>query len=453
MHLQGHYSALFVDSDVNLMRHIGGTPDAGSRLPATFCVTAERATKVILDSSWNFSALFLNPVLRGPGAQGGLGVLRAARRHRPAMPVYVLYGDEPPFTRQEMDRLGVTDSIRKPLDPESLWRRAGLHALDHATSVRNAPDGEPSPEYLAVPAMDFIAGAPSVFDVYVRLPTGRFLKILEAKDSFTPDRVLGYVSRGVTHFFLKKESVARCVNYCDLLAQYVIESGDVSQELKTVETMNLGQQVVRKIRDEGLRPAHLDFAWAFLSRTHGLLKASGVDRQAFVERFLSTAVAYEDAVATTFVAGLVGLALEIEAELTFHAVGLAALLHDVGLYGLPEAVQHGDRTRMSAEERALYDTHPELGARLLSAVEGIEQAVIQAVEQHHERRDNLGFPGKAKATDINRVAEIVGISAEFVRLMKMEKARPGTDARTEMRENVFDGYSLPVVDAFRKVFC
>jgi HD-GYP domain-containing protein (c-di-GMP phosphodiesterase class II) len=88
---------------------------------------------------------------------------------------------------------------------------------------------------------------------------------------------------------------------------------------------------------------------------------------------------------------------------------------------------------------------------MLRQIRGVEPVVIQAVEQHHERRSRKGFPYRLGSGNINRVSEIIGISDEFVHLIGKCKV-DGSDPFKLMESTVFHGFSSPVITAFQMIF-
>ncbi|MDP8959637.1 MAG: diguanylate cyclase [Actinomycetota bacterium] len=68
---------------------------------------------------------------------------------------------------------------------------------------------------------------------------------------------------------------------------------------------------------------------------------------------------------------------------------LAALLHDVGMLGVPDSVLFKPGP-LSQEEWRLMQTHPEDGYALI--VDAVHPDVAQAVLAHHERADGSGYP-------------------------------------------------------------
>jgi HD-GYP domain-containing protein (c-di-GMP phosphodiesterase class II) len=90
-----------------------------------------------------------------------------------------------------------------------------------------------------------------------------------------------------------------------------------------------------------------------------------------------------------------------------YQVEVAALLHDIGKIGVPDAIlkKNGPLTQ---EERAVINKHPEYSWSILRLFPGLEAASLYALH-HHESFDGTGYPAKLKATDIPTVSRIVSV--------------------------------------------
>ncbi|WP_354700783.1 hypothetical protein DSM112329_01072 [Paraconexibacter sp. AEG42_29] len=85
----------------------------------------------------------------------------------------------------------------------------------------------------------------------------------------------------------------------------------------------------------------------------------------------------------------------------------AALVHDVGKIGVPDAVLF-KRGRLSAAEMALVRRHADLGAQIASEVLGAEQAAW--VRGHHERHDGRGYPDGLRAGGVPAGARLLALA-------------------------------------------
>jgi putative two-component system response regulator len=110
---------------------------------------------------------------------------------------------------------------------------------------------------------------------------------------------------------------------------------------------------------------------------------------------------------------------------TLRNLTLGALLHDIGKLGVPESVLLKRREERTAEERAVYERHPELGARILSPIESLAET-LPFILQHHERRDGSGYPEGVSGEALRREIEILA-AANFQDGARTESALLVTD--------------------------
>jgi len=85
-----------------------------------------------------------------------------------------------------------------------------------------------------------------------------------------------------------------------------------------------------------------------------------------------------------------------------------AYLHDIGKIGLPDAVLLKPG-KLTAAERSLIETHPELGYRLLKKIQFLEGAA-ELVLTHHESYDGRGYPRGLKGKDIPLSARLFAVA-------------------------------------------
>ena len=82
--------------------------------------------------------------------------------------------------------------------------------------------------------------------------------------------------------------------------------------------------------------------------------------------------------------------LGLDAE-TQRTIEIAALLHDVGKIGVPDAILRKPGRLSDADFEAIKQ-HPAMGAVIVGAVPGFE-GTLDAIRHHHERWDGGGYPG------------------------------------------------------------
>lgn len=98
--------------------------------------------------------------------------------------------------------------------------------------------------------------------------------------------------------------------------------------------------------------------------------------------------------------------LQLE-ETDFYQLEVAALLHDIGKIGVPDAILKKEG-KLTDEERALMNKHPEYSWSILRLFPGLDKASLYALH-HHESYDGTGYPGGLKGEEIPIGSRIVSV--------------------------------------------
>jgi diguanylate cyclase (GGDEF)-like protein len=100
----------------------------------------------------------------------------------------------------------------------------------------------------------------------------------------------------------------------------------------------------------------------------------------------------------------VGEALGLD-ERTLKQLELGALLHDIGKIGIPSDIL-SKPGRLTAAERQIVQTHPELGEKIIAPIDRLE-SVCPIVRHCHERWDGAGYPDGIFGEDIPLESRII----------------------------------------------
>ena len=107
----------------------------------------------------------------------------------------------------------------------------------------------------------------------------------------------------------------------------------------------------------------------------------------------------------------IGLRLEY-APGDLEALGLAALLHDIGMFAIPDAILRKPEA-LSPEETATVRRHPETGRSVLAPWGAAMPWLAQTAYEHHELEDGSGYPRGLKGEQISEFAKIVGLASTY----------------------------------------
>ncbi|MCD6309996.1 MAG: GAF domain-containing protein [Candidatus Eremiobacteraeota bacterium] len=144
------------------------------------------------------------------------------------------------------------------------------------------------------------------------------------------------------------------------------------------------------------------------------------------------------------------IAMELDSELLKDDMFRYALvLHDVGKIGVPDSILSKPGP-LTEEEREVIEMHPEAGAKIISPVKFLKQAV-DMVRYHQERWDGGGYPRGLKGEEIPLVARIIAVADAFDAITSDRPYRKGRDidyAVAEIKRNSGTQFDPEVVDAF-----
>ena len=118
-------------------------------------------------------------------------------------------------------------------------------------------------------------------------------------------------------------------------------------------------------------------------------------------------------------------------EATRDTVSVAALLHDVGKIGVPDAILRKPG-KLTDEEFEAVKQHPQMGAVMVGAVPGLEKT-LDAVRHHHERWDGDGYPFGLKGEETPLMARLMAVADAFSAMTTNRPYRRGMDREVALR--------------------
>ncbi len=451
-------SILVAELDKDFLNSVHSDPKINILAPISVA-TVKDAQLALANRTNRFLAIVINPYIDRTNC---LSVIRFARINRPTTPIFVIHDDEPPFNEEEQKLLGIEATLKKPITYSHIVDLIAPHIIsldsNHIESQLEAPIGKEvtveDSNFISIRSEDFLAGSKSIFNLFVRLASGRYIKILNTHESFDPERLMSYFKKGVTTFYLEKSAQIDYLNYCDRLATAFIKSKKLSLDIKIKGTLVHGEETMNFLKSQGLNSGTIQFAQNFVKNVELLIQNSKFLKNEKIISFVNDFAKYDHAVSVTMIASLLGRALTFDGERAVKILGLATLLHDIGLVGLPEECQFEDESLLSPMVLTEYRKHPLTGSQILAELQ-LDQMILQGVEQHHERRTRTGFPAKLGVGSINKIAEIIGISDDFIRIVRKFNKDPILQiyqVYSEMNNNVFQHFSYDIVEGFRKVF-
>jgi len=114
----------------------------------------------------------------------------------------------------------------------------------------------------------------------------------------------------------------------------------------------------------------------------------------------------------------IGRAMGLEGN-ELSEIEIAALLHDIGLMGMPGPVAMKGVDSMSIADKKMYMEHPLRGQATLNIINELKQVGV-LVNAHHERLDGKGFPEGLAGEAIPLGSRIIAVADAYDRIVNSE---------------------------------
>lgn len=126
---------------------------------------------------------------------------------------------------------------------------------------------------------------------------------------------------------------------------------------------------------------------------------------------------------TCIVSLLVAEEMQMNHRTAQEKLALGALIHDIGMRFVPEAIKKKPKHTWTAEELAVYEQHPIRGAEMLRDLKDISHDVLLIVAEHHETAHGTGFPKKLRDVKVSPFGRIVAVSNQFADLVFTDEGK------------------------------
>jgi HD-GYP domain-containing protein (c-di-GMP phosphodiesterase class II) len=137
------------------------------------------------------------------------------------------------------------------------------------------------------------------------------------------------------------------------------------------------------------------------------------------------------AVRSTIIAIVIGFTLKLVTHRLIE-LGVAALLHEIGMMKLPPQV-YLSRRPLAPQERKAILTHPVLSFNILKSFDFPLSVSVAALE-HHERENGSGYPQKLTGDKISLYAKIIAVACSYEALSTKRPHKEAKDGYTGMLE-------------------
>lgn len=167
---------------------------------------------------------------------------------------------------------------------------------------------------------------------------------------------------------------------------------DMPVEVEPSNAYEAGNMVVQQLRTQAIRrqPLDLNKARVFLSAAVEVVLENRYALLGLIAGKDYDESSSYHAVNVSILALLIGTRLGMEHE-ALMALGMGALLHDIGKVRVPQQLLNR-ATPLSVEEQELLDKHPVHGGDILRDLDGLGRMATVGALEHHVHYDGSGYP-------------------------------------------------------------
>jgi len=136
-------------------------------------------------------------------------------------------------------------------------------------------------------------------------------------------------------------------------------------------------------------------------------------------------------------------------EEALRAIGIGALLHDIGKLAFHESILRNPKRNKF--EEAIYKTHCRVGYDNALRAGSLSQAMLDVILHHHERIDGSGFPDQLRGEEITFASRVVAIANRFDNLtnpVDYLRAMSPSEALSVMWAKEKNGYDNNLLQLF-----
>ena len=181
------------------------------------------------------------------------------------------------------------------------------------------------------------------------------------------------------------------------------------EEKDAKQTYNHGLILVENLLSRVEKKEALDIKLiaSFVSQIIEMLKLKDVTLFNLAYKTNTSDYLYNHSLGICIFSLAIGLEIGV-AEAALIDLGLAAILHDLGMVNLRQVIQQP--RRLNPEEFEAVKSHPVLTIEILTGLKDVNEAVRSSILAHHERINGQGYPKGLKKEEITLEAKVLAVA-------------------------------------------
>lgn len=270
-------------------------------------------------------------------------------------------------------------------------------------------------------------------DIYIKLKTGRLLKLFSAEHSFCREDIERYKQKAISHFYINRQALRWVRNKIDQGIFLLLASPEASLVLPEHGETDQSNAIELDIKAFS-KPFILEreFIKVIHGKSNELLDRFRQTKQ-FKDYLKALHLERDDA---QFIKNRMALAsniacsllrqLEWGSDAAYEKMIYVCMAHDLALFKTPHLarlelqIELEVHSGISAEDKELFKQHTILAEKIIANDSKAPQEAAQIIRQHHELPDRKGFPDALQVQRITPFAAVLAISISLAQFILAE---------------------------------
>jgi hypothetical protein len=302
-------------------------------------------------------------------------------------------------------------------------------------------------DFFSIPLNQYLSGRNSRFDLYLKLKSNKFVKVLHKGDSFDLHFLSGLEQRGVSLLYINRNKLSEYLKIQEKILSAIAKDYGAPLRFKSFVICGQGSQIFTCFQE--LQDRHsLQNLDLFIPAIQNMVEEYRIKyKKNFSKVLFQDTAEHHHSILTVIMGIIISKGQKILSQGPLKNIVMASMFHDISLENEIEAqrVQESDK----------FKQHPLLSEELLSRHNYFDSVVLQAVRQHHMRVRGESFPALSKNEVLNQISQIVGLSDEMSnsmrRVMGSFDVQKMNSFETYLDEKVFPIFSRGLVDPTKEL--
>ena len=371
--------------------------------------------------------------------------------------------DRGEVTEEKLKKLGVSELAVKPFEfvhfKELLEGHQSLSDLMMSVPKKEGVSEETEvnmgdESFSSIRIDEFYSSQAVLFDIYIKISSNKYLKILHTGDTFSKERLDKYKNeKKVDSLYFHSSDRRKFIQYNNFLTKKLIDNKNVPAYNKVNILKNVTEKFIEEAFIVGIKPQVVDQGKEVCETVFQLIEKQ-TDLYSVLKSYQNfDPTAYSHAFLVTLYSTAIIKQFEWQSKATIETTAMACMFHDIGKNLLPKEFSNLSVRDMTPEQLDIYKKHSELGYQIVENNRSLNNSVKQIILHHHEAFDGTGFPFQKKGNKIPTLANIVCLADDFVHIMMDEKLQPTEALRKILMDKAgVKRYNSILVEKFIKVF-